>query len=134
MTAWSDHFEAEGHRLVPTSDDGRFTEEIYDLNEDRRIVVRRNRYRKLRTAITLIENAPRVIRQLLRTSERLPWRQRRENVEAAQFLRAQLMDAFQAVRRFRAIPTDAPTECRGAEDERVLPEYLRDQVIDVRAR
>jgi hypothetical protein len=59
---------------------------------------------------------------------------RHVNVAAAEELRARLIEAYREIRRFRAIPADAPTECRGADDERALPPYLQEQVIDVRAR
>jgi len=131
-TAWSDHFELQGDHLVPTSDDGRFTEEIYDLNEERRILLRQNRNKTLKAAIRLIVDGPRVIRGLQKEAEGLPWGPlRSQNFLAAQLLRTELLNAHQEIRRFRAIPVDAPTECRGKDDERVLPRFLQDQVIDV---
>ena len=128
--AWGEHFEAAGDQLVPKQGDrdAEYTARTYDLNDPRKMRLRKLRRELLSECLDLLVEGPRQVETLIGLSES---RNDVEILKAAQDLQRCIQLAAREARRYAAIPVDAPQGCRcGRRDDPALPEWLDRQTID----
>ena len=128
--AWGEHFVlSDDDRLFPVPDDldAEYTAEVYDLNEARKLEMRRSRRERMDESLALIDRGPGLLDALLGLGVRSA-----ELLMAAESLRKAMLSAEQSLMRHAAIPEDADTECRcGHGDHLSLPPALAEQTIDI---
>lgn len=117
-----------GDEMVPAASDrdARRTEVVYDLNDLRKVALRRRRRQLIDTALETIREA-RNIPSLLSLAERMESPDREMVVRAAERLRHHALDARDQLDRFSAIPDDADPECPCESGEHSLPAHLAEQ-------
>ena len=128
--SWGDHFTVKNFELQPRTLDAEHTEQTYDVNEPRRLKLRRHRDAAISEAVEVLEHGPSLLVRLLALSRDVPWRDRSTVLEAAHDTRRSLLSAIEQLHRFLAIPETAPTECRCVDGDRVLPPFLEGQVVE----
>lgn len=124
--AWALHFERRDDELVPLTERGRYTLEVYRLNDV-------HRQRRRQTRVRAIRDTPRKIREalhLLREIESGPDRRSEGAQKTSVFLRRLIPELQQqwtvTLERFEAVPADAPEVCHcGTRDHHSLPDNLR---------
>lgn len=127
---WADHFVPTEHdRLDPIDPHAVYTATIYDLNEPRRVKLRRLRREHLQEWSGILKNGPRLLTALLEQSAKVSsLEQTQELVEASVILRDTIRRASSDILRYAAIPSDADTSCRcWRNDHHVLPLWLLEQ-------
>lgn len=135
--AWARHFLASMDRLLAASGDAdaAYTHRAYELDDPRKIARRRARRELLTDRLRLLVGLDSEIGELLRLADFL----RRHDLQRfGQTLRqirsieADARRALEDVKRFAAIPTDAPQlcRCRGAINDSI-PEELDRQMIEI---
>lgn len=133
---WGEHFFASaGDRLVPYSGDSDavYTAQVYDLDDLRKIRVRRSRRERIEEWTALLGRAPGLLRALLARAQSTRSAERKEELLlAAHEVRVSLLRAVRDIRRYAAIPEDADQGCRcpGSEDC-CLPTLLEEQMLEV---
>lgn len=72
--AWASYFQIKGDLLVPQTDDAdaSYTCEVYDLNDDRKVVRRASRYELLSSYIELVKEGPAFLKELTDLAEKSP--------------------------------------------------------------
>jgi hypothetical protein len=133
---WGEHFilSDDGRLLpVPGDLDAEYTVEIYDLNDARKLEMRRARRERVDESLALIDQGPGLLDVLLANSMDLgPGARSAELLRAAESLRKAMLSAEQSLTRHAAIPEDADSECRcGHGDHHSLPPALEEQTIDI---
>lgn len=131
--AWASHFTRIDARLLPTANDpdASRTHRIYDLDDQRKQSMRRNREALLAEALRTLDTAPALIEQLLLAAE-TPGEKRVALIAAAQSLRGLMTRARDDLMRFVAVPPDADPVCRCATPEgRSLPAFLKEQLLEI---
>jgi hypothetical protein len=129
---WSDHFRIVGDRLVPFDGDAdaAYTEDVYDINEPRKVRLRKIRRERRDDFLALLN--PKLAR-LAQLKFREACGAPGEVVEIAQTISG-LRDEIVRLCRLASpgtwVPDDAPTSCRcGRASARTLPAtYLRQAV------
>jgi hypothetical protein len=134
--AWGEHFIlSDDDRLLPVPGDldAEYTAEAYDLNEARKLEMRRSRRQRTDESLALIDQGPGLLDALLASSMRLgPGARSAALLMAAESLRKAMLNAEQSLMRHAAIPEDADIECRcGHGDNLSLPPALEEQTIDI---
>ena len=134
--AWGEHFMlSDDDRLLPVPGDldAEYTAEVYDLNEARKLEMRRSRRERMDESSVLVDQGPGLLDALLASSMDLgPGARSAELLMAAESLRKAMRSAEQALMRHAAIPEDADPECRcGHANHYTLPPALEEQTIDV---
>lgn len=137
--AWAEHFAWQGGvimRARPGDGDAAYTHTAYKLNEEKKLT--RRRWRK-----ELFENSQQLIQELSPAIDtwQLGLRAAREAKDIAGMKKAlarlrkwypRLQKAVKDLRRFRAIPKDAPERCRcDTSENRTLPSWLARQTVQV---
>lgn len=128
---WSAHFEHEEDRVKPRSGDfdAEYTHESYDLDDPRKVRMRRMRRETIQECMALIEKAYDTIDALI---ERGIQHRDSLSLEAAQELRQCVLLAEKDIARYRAVSMDAPGECRcDGEIGLTLPEWLDTQALRI---
>jgi len=129
--AWGKHFALEGAEMSvrhPADRDASYTYEAYDLGDPRKRKLRDARRESLENARRIVRDGPSRCDELLRAAGRAPADIARLMVEQAEILNNYVGAATQALLRFRAIPEDAPADCRcRPPGTRRLPAFLESQ-------
>jgi len=123
-TAWGTHFRRSGDRLLPTEKDANaaYTYEVYDLDDPRKIEMRRLRRELITDRLELLARCPDELEWLLAQVEVSRPGRAREALELARRLRRAALASLEEVARFAAVPPDAPSSCRcGRSDYLSLP-------------
>ncbi len=134
MTAWGDHFSRSGDRLLPMEGDGdaRYTHQVYDLDDPRKIELRRLRRELIEDRIELLKRFPHDLEWLLAESQASPPRRAREALDLARHLRRAARSALDELARFSPVPVDAPERCRcGQAEHHSLPSELESQSVEL---
>lgn len=138
---WADHFVVDGDMLAarPGDMDAAYTHEAYDIDEPRKVFLRRERRERIQDALVLAREGPEERRFLLQKAGELEARGGPSDVaEAARLRRGadlhrlSIARALKDLRRYRAIPEDHDRACRcSARRALRLPDALREQIIEV---
>jgi hypothetical protein len=134
--AWGVHFQlGEENRLLPRSGDAdaAYTEEVYDLNDGRKVEIRSWRRERLEELLKVLYEAPASAQELVALCSFVePVPERELLLRTAQGLWEDARRALLDLRRFSAIPRDAAMSCRCVRlDHHELPRYLADQTFEV---
>ena len=127
--AWGAHFRLRDDRLEPLYDDergrdARYTEEVYRLNDPRKVTMRRERRELIEDRLRYVtEDFAAMLRDVAR---RVPDEAHsRRLFEQAREIDHQRERALCELRMQPAIPRDAPTRCRcGHQEHHTLPPQL----------
>lgn len=134
--AWSEHFLASGDNLLPVRGDAEaeYTHRAYEIDDPRKIVRRQVRRELLTDRLRLLSRLGSEIAELLRLADPLRYRDIRRFGEILKQIRALRADARRAwgdLRRYLAVPVDAPRTCRcPVPREHSLPEELDRQTVE----
>lgn len=128
---WADHFDLVEFVLQPKDPSAEYTASSYDLNEPRRLQVRRSRYEAVTESLHVIKRGPALVKDLLALAALVPWSERASLLEAAANLRHAIGSATRQLIRLQPIPLGAGRLC-ACDAELDLPPFLREQVLDVR--
>lgn len=133
---WSEHFfAAAGDRLLPYAGDSDavYTAQVYDLDDPRKVRVRRSRRERIEEWTDLLSQAPDLLRSLIADAQRTRSPERQKNLlRAAEEIRVSLLRATRDIRRFAAVPRDADPGCRCSETrDCCLPGPLEEQMLEV---
>lgn len=131
---WGQHFKVAGDELLPVDGDASaaYTAQSYDLNDPRKVRMRRSRRERLGEWLELLHHGPRLLDRLLERAAQEPRNPSLTLLKAAEELRRSIQRASRDIRRFAAIPRDADRRCRcGHEDHHTLPTWLEEQIREV---
>ena len=128
---WSEHFVIAQDRLQPQkSEDANYTHTIYDLDDPRKVTMRRHRRNTIEECLKIVEKGPDLRDRLL---ERAVKADRPQLVEEARLVDRAIRLAWRDLIQFSAVPTDADVNC-ACEDGLVrcrLPDVLENQLVEV---
>lgn len=133
-TAWSSHFELDRDAIIPKANDqhARYTAKAYGLDDRDKTTVRRMRRELFERNCEYLDAFTENERRLLDKAKNAPNIERLALMDAARKLAKLAANAMADLRRFRAIPIDAPTSCRCRPTPSfTLPEFYQDQLIDI---
>lgn len=133
--AWAEHFELEGDKLIPVvgDRDAEYTADVYDINDERKVVRREQRRSSIEEALQVLAAAGEDLRLL---EERI--QQETDLVELRKL--AQLAGDFRRIytytmrqlRRHLPVPRDAPPSCACSNrEELALPQDLMTLLVEV---
>ncbi len=128
---WNEHFVAEGDQLRPAvgSADAAYTHAAYDLDDPRKIEMRRFRRDTVEACLRLIESGRTVLDRLL---DRALQTQEPALVAEAKLIEEALRRAWQELESFKVVPRDARSPCAcGGEGLDVVPRALQEQTIEI---
>lgn len=131
---WSEHFRIVGDRLVPFEGDADavYTEDVYDINEPRKVKLRRLRRERRDDFLALLN--PRLAR-LQQLNFRQACGDPSEMVRIAQAisgLRDEIMRLCRLASPGTWVPEDAPVSCRcGRASARTLPAPYHRQTVEI---
>jgi hypothetical protein len=138
---WADHFGIDGDRLAsaPGDMDARYTHEVYDLDEPRKVFLRRERRERIEDALVLVREGPEERRFLLQKAIEIEARGGPDDAaeaarlrRGAELHRLSIARAWKDLRRYRAVPEDHDKTCRCSQSRALrLPAALREQVVEL---
>lgn len=108
---WADHFQLEQDNIVPIAGDldASYTVETYDLNDPRKVRLRRLRRETLTARLDFIAHATQLEDELL---DRAPKEEDSlKYLDLAKQLHSHKRQAYEDLLRFAAIPQDADSQC-----------------------
>lgn len=132
LVAWGERFSIKDDRMAVRDEDDPdavYTYAAYDLGDPRKTELRRNRREWIEESRRDLQEICRIRSRLLERASRQP----RPAIAASLRARALQLElhvstSLERLRRFRAVPGDAPGECACAEGRhRTIPEYLEAQ-------
>lgn len=129
--AWGQHFTLEGDLLVPKvgDPDAAYTAQVYDLNDPRKVRLRRLRRVTITTHLHFLQESQGLERKLL---DKVAAESALEALEMSRKIWHFRKAGIQALLEFAAIPADASPECRcGYTRLNALPERLASQTLGV---
>lgn len=134
---WGDHFEAEVDHLRPVAGDADadYTHRAYDLDDPRKVARRRARRELVNDRLVLLSELGAELVGLLELAEE--WRQQDFRkfalaLQEVQQIRSAAFRALDDLKRYPAIPVDAPASCRcRGMGPLSLPEELARQAVEV---
>ncbi|HKV09417.1 MAG TPA: hypothetical protein VJ725_14835, partial [Thermoanaerobaculia bacterium] len=112
---WADHFQAEeDDRLQPrpSDPDALYTDFVYDLNDPRKVNLRRERRKRIGESLEVLSQGPTLVAFLLEASRRASGREAEALFTAAVSFERQMVSARSALERHAAVPPDAVDVCR----------------------
>ncbi len=128
---WEGHFKVVEDRLRPVDggDDAEYTHAAYDLDDPRKVEMRRYRRETVEACLTLIERGQPVLERLL---DRALDTQDPILIDEAKIIEEAIRRAWLELERFKAIPQDARDSC-ACQNERlcVAPRALQEQTIEI---
>ncbi len=134
--AWADHYVAAGDMLAPREGDrdGHYTHQAYDLDDPRKVAMRRDRRENIEYCLRILRGAPerrQALVQILRTPNSDP-----DHARKAVDILATLDLASENARRdlmsWMAVPSDHPHRCRcGHTHHHSLPDIISQELIDL---
>ena len=133
--AWGSRFQVMDTSLAPSNPhdpDATYTYESYDLDDPRRRAMRARRAEAVGQAWRAIGILPSLESRLLAAAVNAPeGPARAECIDEANFIRHVLQLARQQLRRYHAVPLDAPSTCRcGTTAQHRLPDHLAAQSVE----
>jgi hypothetical protein len=134
--AWSEHFNLlDDDRVAPRAGDpdAEYTAEVYDLNEARKLEMRRSRRERMDECLELLVQGPDLLDSLLASATATEAVARSaELLATAENLRRLMLSAEQDLKRHAVVPGDADSRCRcGHDRHHSLPPVLEEQAIDI---
>jgi hypothetical protein len=135
-TAWADHFELDGERLLcrPGDAHARYTHEAYSLDAPRKVRLRADRARLIEECQAVLREAPQSVTNLLAIAglPELSPDQRAELIDEVEDLRARVANAKLDLARRAATPRDSDRVCRCLSAEHhELPPALASQMLEL---
>jgi hypothetical protein len=117
--AWAAHFETRNDELVPKTDDGVYTMNIYALNDPLKVERRAARRKHIKRCRELLRDGPAKVERLMSRAQHLaasddPVRRQDANLlrDASAELDYHIALARRSLERYRGIPHDADPTCR----------------------
>jgi hypothetical protein len=127
MTAWGDHFLRSGDQLLPREGDldAVYTHEVYDMDDPRKVDLRRMRRELIADRLELLQRFPDDLEWLLSEAEASPPSRARQALDLARRLRRGANLAREELKGFAVVPADAPKVCRcnGTEHHTLPPQW-----------
>ena len=126
---WASHFQLTNFELRPGDGDASaaYTHSVYDMDDPRKVQMRRDRFEAIEGALHLVSQVPALEAELLKLATGLGPSDAKTLVDAAQELRRQLRCAFDDLARYAPVPRDADRPCSCSILEHALPQFLSDQ-------
>lgn len=111
-TPWADHFAAQGDRLVfdPANRDATYTDDTYDLNDERKVSRRRMRRELLMDRLPLAIELPLILQRLVSLAQGDAEKLAKAAEEAEKLTRL-AADILLDVEGYAAVPKDADKRC-----------------------
>ncbi len=134
---WGDHFEAEDDHLKPVAGDpdADYTHRAYDFDDPRKVARRRARRELVNDRLALLSDLGSELVVLLGLAEGLRRRDFQKfgwALQEIQKIRSAALRALEDLKRYPAIPADAPARCRcQGTDLLSLPAELERQTLEV---
>lgn len=133
---WGSHYLlSEDDRLLPAagSPNACYTLEVYDLNDPRKVAMRRVRREELDDCLEVLAQGPNLLDSVLVACQRAETRQEMARlISLARMLLRKLFRAARELRRRAAVPFDADAVCRcGHTEHHLLPGWLDAQTQDL---
>lgn len=128
---WEEHFASEGDTLKPRAESGdaAYTHAVYDVDDPRKIEMRRFRRETIRDCMSLIERGQAVLDRLL---ERALQTREPALVDEAKLIEDALRRAWQELETFKVVPRDARSSCPcDGEELYEVPWALQEQTIEI---
>jgi hypothetical protein len=135
--AWREHFVAVDDRLRPRRHDvnAQLTHRVYHLDDARKVERRRTRRELVTDRLRLVARIETELVELLRLADVLRQRDLPRFGRVLAEIRRLRQDAYRALRdlrRYDAVPGDAPRSCRCPRPwEHAPPAYLVEQLIEI---
>lgn len=135
--SWSLNFAAADDRLLPLGGNASaaYTHLVYDLDDPRKTERRRARRELLNDRLLLLRGLEVETASLLELADALRQTDRERFIRVLDRLRSIRVEARRALgdlKRYAAVPTDAPSRCRcRAAGQRTLPVELDRQMIEI---
>lgn len=122
-TKWSTVFTISGTTIVPVdgSESSQYTHSTYKPNRPVKQRSRELRRGVVEKGLEILKNGPELLR-LLRSAARKNPEKRREFMFQVNFHRQHLVDQWDNLKRYKAVPIDAPSTCHCAAQAEVIPE------------
>lgn len=133
LEPWGEHFAARDGQLLPKAGDAdaEYTYRSYDLDDPRKVALRRDRRDLVRDAIHALRHGPELISRLMAELAKTIERDSRTQLVAELRLVQQSMRRGQnTLSRFKAVPADADSACR-CSDSPHLPSHLAEQCVEL---
>lgn len=138
QTAWAKHFDQDNDAITPKpgDDDAMYTWIAYKLDHPKKIERRQWRRERIRLLRSMLEKIPIHIQQLhesaIKALEKENVQLARAKLRDAQEWQRNLVASVKELRRYSAIPEDAPSTCRCKKDDLFqLPAWLIVQIVEV---
>lgn len=128
---WAEHFVTDGDALKPRTDSGdaAYTHTTYDLDDPRKIEMRRFRRETVNDCMSLIERGRAMLARLL---DKALQTQEPALVDEAKLIEDALRRAWQELETFKAVPRDAQSFCPcDGEGLCTVPQALQEQTIEI---
>ncbi len=128
--AWAEHFVLDGDTIVPRQGDSDaiYTQSIYNLNDPRKVEMRRFRREIVGEALDLLERGRSFLAYLLEKAGR---EHDSRLIDEAKIIEDGLRGAWRNLEAFM-VPRDAQSSCACAADELcTIPRILEEQVIEI---
>lgn len=132
--AWASHFSSGEDTLKPRDGDrdAHYTCDAYDLNDARKVQMRRNRREWWEDRRALLREGPSTLNALLTEAGRSTPERAASLLSLAEGVRRFILGCRDELEQWAAIPVDAPSQCRcGSTEHQSLPEGLAVQMVDV---
>lgn len=114
---WAEHFRPELDCLAPLSEEAAYTHEAYDLDDPRKVELRKIRCERLQELGQLLSEGPPLLERLIRRLPAQPVESQLDILRAAEELRRSIGNALRDMLRYLAIPRDADATCRCEKGE-----------------
>lgn len=137
QVAWSQHFYSSADKLLPNpvDSDAKYTHEAYNINDPRKVSLRKTRRVVIQNHLAFIKSDPdSKIALLIRTARNpsLTQSERENLVRAAHDLRRYRDRVYEDLRTYAGEPADAPKRCRcNVTTYHVIPQVLKSQLIHI---
>lgn len=132
---WAERLQAvDGDRLQPrpSDPDALYTAFVYDLNDPRKVNLRKARRERIAESLEVLSQGPLLVAVLLEASKRASDREAEAFLAAAVSFERQMVRARSVLERHAAVPQDAVDVCRcGDPSCCTLPAWLEEQTWDL---
>lgn len=132
--SWGNRFSWAGDSKIIWADDdvdACYTGDTYDLNDPRKVSLRKQRAKTLLESLEILEKLP-TISRVLEIASRVSEEDRADLLEAVAIMQRECSNARTTLLRYVGVPRDANDQCRcGNNSEHALPAYLESQLVDV---
>ena len=129
--AWAEHFEVDEFEMRSLDGDATYTEQAYDINDRRKIVLRRERARVYDDHIPLIDHADGIMKLHDLAKQQSSIDAQRSILAAAERQRNATQHALTDLQGYSVIPPDAPDACKCGDVELKLPDAIGSQEMSL---